>query len=101
MTQGPSHEVTDTGTTFPLSDVSVNGVKMVPKDGKVTDEPQSWDEVETTSPTPQAEELREFADEVEEIEQVVSDEGDVDIYYRPDQTQVSIVYESRDYTDND
>lgn len=160
MTQGPDHEVTDTGTTFPserkyvdfkgkklpadsfkiyregdidwwahddgqylvCSDVSDDWWEMresgqsenvpdsVPMYAWVyadddidedvwgeyivepDDEPVSWNDVETTSPTPLADELRDFADEVERLERTVDDDAQVDPYYTGEKMRVSVVY---------
>jgi len=45
---------------------------------------QAWEDVDTTSPTPVADSLREFADEVEAVEETVGDDSRVDVYFTGD-----------------
>jgi len=73
MTQGPSH------------DIGAEGTDMV-------DDTETWDDGKTDSNTPQADELRAFADEVERLERTVDDDAAVDPYYTGEKMRVSVVY---------
>lgn len=54
------------------------------------EKPDTWDDVDTTSETPVADELREFADEVARAERQLS--GDIEVYFTGDTQRINIEY---------
>jgi len=57
---------------------------------------QSWEDVETNSTSPVADSLREFADEVEAVEETVGNDARVDVYFTgetvDDTQRISVEY---------
>lgn len=52
---------------------------------------ETWEDIETNSTTPVADELRQFADRVEQLEQA-TDDGDVSVYFTDDTTRATVTY---------
>lgn len=57
-------------------------------------DPETWDDVETESPTPVADELREFAETVANVERAVS--GGVSVYFTDDKSRVTVTHDEED-----
>jgi len=82
MTQGPSH------------DIGAEGTRMGDDEQLLTDDDfQTWEDVETTSPTPVADDLREFATMVANVERTVGDDGDVSVYFTDDKSRTTVTYD--------